>query len=101
MLFLVEDGHQRSVRFQNGVSSTRRAARLIAIGILALIQRRFANGGVKREGGMRRKLILIYKVNQGDKNGSYASSVTAVFIISICVKEDVEFILLYNQLQWM
>lgn len=50
---------------------------------------------------MRRKLILIYKVNQGDKNGSYASSVTAVFIISICVKEDVEFILLYNQLQWM
>ena len=50
---------------------------------------------------MRRKLILIYKVNQGDKNGSYAGCVTAVFIISICVKEDVEFILLYNQLQWM
>ena len=30
---------------QNGVRSTRRAARLIVIGILALIQRRFVNGG--------------------------------------------------------
>lgn len=57
--FLVEGGHQRGARFQNGVSSTRMAARPTATEILALIQRRFGNGGT---------IFLLYETERLELN---------------------------------
>lgn len=70
----MEDGHQRSVRFQNGVNNTQMDAKLIAIGILALILRQFGNGGIwnkesnKFEIGGRDETVSLKKISKLERS---------------------------------